>query len=117
VSNYFIFSTASQQLCRWIIFHNDSSGLALKVVPHLSQDDGDFGWSASYYSTETLEGTSHNHKLQADPAHNIYVHLDRRMQGVGGYDSWSPNVEPEFIIKRGRSIKTDVTLSPFVVSY
>ncbi len=97
---------------RWIIFHDDVTQRAVRVIPHASEDDGDFGFSASYYSAEILESCTHDYELEPDVEKNVYVHLDRRMMGVGGYDSWSPNVEKDFIIRRGRSIHTHVTFEP-----
>jgi beta-galactosidase len=99
---------------RWLQFTDKHTGKGIKVKVPLESDGGDYGWSASLYSTEMLASTAHNHELLPDAENNIYLHVDRRMMGVGGFDSWSPNVEPEYVIKSGTAIKTDITLFPLL---
>ena len=58
-----------------------------------------WGFSASRYSLETLEHTTHQHELLPDPDHKVHVHLDSRTMGLGGYDSWSPNVDEAYLVQ------------------
>lgn len=74
-----------------------------------------WGWSASHFSLETLESTSHNHELEVDPNGQIHVHFDKEMMGIGGYDSWSPNVCKEHMISSGRKVEGALLLSPIIV--
>mmetsp|Transcript_19151 Transcript_19151/g.32058 ORF Transcript_19151/g.32058 Transcript_19151/m.32058 type:complete len:1417 (+) Transcript_19151:42-4292(+) len=71
-----------------------------------------WGWSASRYSTEQLASTDHNHELQPDENGQVHLHMDRVMMGIAGYDSWSPNVPPEFIPPVGTTITGQVTWTP-----
>ena len=100
-------------LFRWLKFLNEDRKSGLQVVP--SYGEGmpveDFGWSASYYNTDTLDKCLHDYELTRDAESNVYVHLDSKMMGLGGYDGWSPNVEKEFLIEMGQMIRTDVVLS------
>ncbi len=104
---------------RWIeFFELESEKIGFQIVfdqslsstpscsNHLS-----WGWSASRYSLETLESTKHNHELEVDPNHQIHLHLDRVMMGLGGYDSWSPNVDSKYLISSGKW-KFHLTLIP-----
>lgn len=58
---------------------------------------------------EALDSVAHNHELRADSEERIHVHIDSRTMGVGGYDSWSPNVDPKYLI--------EPTDKPFEVSF
>ncbi|KAJ1439409.1 glycosyl hydrolases family 2, TIM barrel domain-containing protein [Ochromonadaceae sp. CCMP2298] len=57
-----------------------------------------WGFSASRYSLETLEAASHEHELRADADAKVHVHVDSRCMGLGGFDSWTPNVEEGFLV-------------------
>lgn len=61
---------------------------------------GDFAFSLSRYSLEQLRETSHRHLLQAEAG--CWLHLDAYHMGVGGDDSWSPSVSPEFLLSQQR---------------
>ncbi|WP_343553608.1 beta-galactosidase [Pantoea sp.] len=61
---------------------------------------GDFAFSLSRYSLEQLRETSHRHLLQ--PEEGCWLHLDGFHMGVGGDDSWSPSVSPEFLLSQQR---------------
>ena len=61
---------------------------------------GDFAFSLSRYSLEQLRETSHRHLLQ--PEAGCWLHLDGFHMGVGGDDSWSPSVSPEFLLSQQR---------------
>lgn len=58
--------------------------------------NGDFHWSLSRYSMEQLRDTSHRHLLREEPG--CWLTLDGFHMGVGGDDSWSPSVSPEFLL-------------------
>lgn len=55
---------------------------------------GDFQFNISRYSQRQLMETSHRHLLQAEAG--TWLNLDGYHMGVGGDDSWSPSVSPEF---------------------
>jgi hypothetical protein len=38
------------------------------------------------------------------------VHVDSRSMGLGGVDSWSPNVPPEHLIATGQSYSATVKI-------
>ncbi|MCE0488987.1 beta-galactosidase [Pantoea sp. Mb-10] len=64
------------------------------------QVSGAFAFSLSRYSLEQLRDTSHRHLLQ--PEAGCWLHLDGFHMGVGGDDSWSPSVSPEFLLSQQR---------------
>ncbi len=95
-----------------------NTGFGLTIIPK-SDDDNRFsnkhhfwGWSASQYSMENLESCTHNYELVADPNGQVHVHIDRYMMGLGGYDSWSPNVSSEYLVKTGCINSATVILFP-----
>jgi len=55
---------------------------------------GEFQFSVSQYAQQQLAQAKHTHDLQAEE--KIYLRLDHQHMGVGGDDSWSPSVHPEF---------------------
>lgn len=55
---------------------------------------GDFQFNISRYSQRQLMETSHRHLLQAEAG--VWLNIDGYHMGVGGDDSWSPSVSPEF---------------------
>lgn len=57
---------------------------------------GDFHFSLSPFGLEQLRETSHRHLLQ--PEAGYWLHLDGFHMGIGGDDSWSPSVSPEFLL-------------------
>ena len=67
----------------------------LNVGQH--QLEGDFHFSVSRYSQTQLRETSHHHLLREEPG--CWLNLDAFHMGVGGDDSWSPSVSPEFILQ------------------
>jgi hypothetical protein len=104
-----------------VTFRDSLSGIAIRLIPHRDSRDKPhtasqqqqqhaWGWSASHHSLESLEATRHDHELPGD-SERIHLHLDRAMMGLGGYDSWSPNVSPEFLIETGRVWEFSVTLA------
>lgn len=61
---------------------------------------GDFHFNISRYSQQQLMTTSHRHLLQ--PEAGTWLNIDGFHMGVGGDDSWSPSVSPEFQLSAGR---------------
>ena len=80
----------------------DAYGSGLLVIPNTNHGVSagsvrGYGFSVSRYGLEQLDRSSHEHLLRS--AHNsVYVHVDCAHMGVGGYDSWSPNVDYEYQI-------------------
>lgn len=98
-------------VCRWVIFENDSLQHRVGIFPNSAgRRSSGWGFSASRYSLETLERTPHDFELQEDADRRVHVHLDSHMMGVGGFDSWSPNVEAEFLLPTDKELVVDVTL-------
>lgn len=64
------------------------------------QISGDFHFSVSRFGLEQLRDTSHRHLLQ--PEAGCWLHLDAFHMGVGGDDSWSPSVSPEYLLTQRR---------------
>lgn len=67
---------------------------ALEFGAH--QFAGDFHFSLSRYSQQQLRDTTHQHLQREEPG--CWLNLDAFHMGVGGDDSWSPSVSPEFIL-------------------
>ena len=44
--------------------------------------------------------TSHRHLLQ--PEAGVWLNIDGFHMGIGGDDSWSPSVAPEYLLSAGR---------------
>lgn len=60
------------------------------------QAQGHFHFSASRYSLANLTAARHSCELEADPG--CYLRLDCAHMGVGGDDSWSPSIHPEYLL-------------------
>ena len=58
---------------------------------------GHLHFSVSPYGQAQLHAARHTHELQAQE--NVYVYLDGYHMGIGGDDSWSPTVKPEFLLE------------------
>lgn len=58
---------------------------------------GRFHFSISRHSQRQLRETTHQHLLRDEPG--CWLSLDAFHMGVGGDDSWSPSVSPEFILQ------------------
>jgi hypothetical protein len=70
-----------------------------------------YGMNVSKYSLEELESKKHEYELVVEPDNCTFVHVDSYTMGVAGYDSWSPNVDPEYQFKpNGTSISTKFKL-------
>ncbi|WP_172729006.1 beta-galactosidase [Kluyvera cryocrescens] len=61
---------------------------------------GDFQFNISRYGQKQLMETSHRHLLQ--PEAGTWLNIDGFHMGVGGDDSWSPSVSPEYLLSAGR---------------
>lgn len=90
-----------------------------------------WSWSASRYSLEKLEKCRHDYELtevqqqhqsadttqpqteQEPSSSSVYVHVDRYMSGVGGYDSWSPNINEQYMVYPHNDMKIKIFLQPY----
>ncbi len=61
---------------------------------------GKFHFNISRYSQRQLRETSHRHLLSAEPG--SWLNIDGFHMGVGGDDSWSPSVSPEYLLEEQR---------------
>ncbi len=68
-----------------------------ELVLGTHQLNGQFHFSVSRYSQQQLRETTHHHLLRDEPGY--WLNLDAFHMGVGGDDSWSPSVSPEFILQ------------------
>ncbi|WED21262.1 beta-galactosidase [Vibrio sp. JC009] len=57
---------------------------------------GDFHFGVGQCSQEKLAAAKHPNELVAED--KVYLRIDHQHMGVGGDDSWSPSVHPEFLI-------------------
>ncbi|WP_312456869.1 beta-galactosidase [Pseudescherichia sp.] len=62
--------------------------------------NGYFHFSLSRYGQRQLHDTTHHHLLREEEG--CWLNLDAFHMGVGGDDSWSPSVSPEFILAEER---------------
>lgn len=94
---------------RWILFQSQSGNTrhlseAIGIMVNetsmndLASNNKGYGFSASRFSLEELNQKAHDFELKSAGDERIYIHVDSRTMGVGGYDSWSPNVEKKFLI-------------------
>jgi beta-galactosidase len=61
-----------------------------------AQVSGDFAFCVSEFGLDQLMRADHNHELVAQPG--LFLHIDGFHMGVGGDDSWSPSVRPEYLL-------------------
>ncbi|VFS48442.1 Beta-galactosidase [Budvicia aquatica] len=61
---------------------------------------GNFQFNISRYSQKQLMETSHRHLLQ--PETGTWLNIDGFHMGIGGDDSWSPSVSPEYLLNAPR---------------
>ena len=81
-------------------------------LPEDPRDLSRWGWSASRYSLEALQAAGHDHELpeHVDSDKSVHVHIDSQTMGVGGYDSWSPNVDAACqVIPQGMAASSGIT--------
>ncbi|MGG7867317.1 beta-galactosidase [Klebsiella aerogenes] len=57
---------------------------------------GQFHFSVQPYSTEQLMTTDHWHRMT--PEKGVWITLDGQHMGVGGDDSWTPSVLPQWLL-------------------
>lgn len=62
------------------------------------QFSGQFHFGVSRYSQQQLAKTSHRHLLHQEPG--CWINLDGWHMGVGGDDSWSPSVSPQYLLSQ-----------------
>lgn len=72
---------------RWVEMTNtNGKGLKFTGAPLIS-----FG--ASHYTRENMESSRYSFELE--PQNSIFLNIDLKQGGVGGYNSWSPRAFPE----------------------
>jgi beta-galactosidase len=76
---------------RWLTLKN-KEGAGIRV-----RSAGDLSVNVHDYSLENLKNATHPYMVK--PAEFITLHLDMLQMGLGGDDSWSPRVHPEFQLK------------------
>lgn len=62
--------------------------------------EGDFQFAISRYSPRQLNEVTHRHLLREEQG--TWLTLDGFHMGVGGDDSWSPSVSPEYLLQAER---------------
>jgi beta-galactosidase len=60
---------------------------------------GDFAFGVSRFGLNQLMETSHRHLLQEEEG--TWLNVDAFRMGIGGDDSWSPSVSPEYLLTAG----------------
>ncbi len=94
--------------------HDKSAGIGIVPNPrtdaHSPENDvTGYGFNISRYSLEELDKCQHDYELKRGK--EIFVHVDSYTMGVGGYDSWSPNVHKNFLlVPNGQPISTKLRL-------
>jgi beta-galactosidase len=59
---------------------------------------GNFHFSVSPYGQAQLASARHDYELVVDP--NLYLYIDGFHMGVGGDDSWSASVKPQYLLSQ-----------------
>ena len=87
----------SRSDCKRICFESRRDG-GLAVV---ADSDSAFSCSALLHSADELHHASHTCDLdkRMDGENLIHVNIDHQLMGVGGDNSWSPCVYPDFVVK------------------
>lgn len=88
----------------------EGHGLAVVCAAKDAQDRDRYGFSALPYSTKQLWDAKHDWELVPD-TENVFVVVDSRSMGVGGYDSWLPSVDKEYLLPSGLSLVTDIVIA------
>ncbi len=78
---------------RWVTF-TDSGGTGVRFT-----GDPLIGFGAKHYDRNEMESVRYTYEMEA--RRSIFVNIDYKQMGVGGYDSWSPRSfpVPEFRVK------------------
>ena len=90
---------------------NSATAGLLVSMPHYSVAQV----SAQHHALEALCTASHTHELEemADAGDgSVHLHVDHLHMGIGGDDSWTPSVHPNFIIPPGNEWNWSFTLAP-----
>jgi beta-galactosidase len=95
----YVFPSESGGRCgvRWAALQDAASGGGVLVA---AAGGAALQLSASPFSVAAFDRATHEHELVADAF--THVHLDAAHMGVGGDDSWSPTVHPEFLVPPAR---------------
>lgn len=103
---------------RYVCMNNSTTDSSLLILPIHNKSDPSTNtfklpsWSASTYSLEMLDSCLHEHELPTLVDGNTYVHIDAAMTGVGGYDSWSPNIKEEYLLYPSQCSVLEVRFCP-----
>lgn len=113
---------------RWVFLSDSCKEHGLMLIPlspalreqnvcnswksHESEEFSGWGWSASKFSLETLTSCTHDHLLRDDLNKQIHIHIDRFTMGLGGYDSWTPNVSSRYLSTSQELLLMDVLIFP-----
>lgn len=62
----------------------------------LESNQQEFAFNMSRYSPDQLASATHRHLLK--PEKGVWLNIDGFHMGIGGDDSWSPSVAPEFLL-------------------
>lgn len=62
----------------------------------LESNQQEFAFNMSQYSPDQLASATHRHLLK--PEKGVWLNIDGFHMGIGGDDSWSPSVAPEFLL-------------------
>ena len=61
-----------------------------------------------------LNQHSVGNNVQSQQIRKSYIHIDRFMTGVAGYDSWTPNIHPDYLISpENNDLVLIVKLQPY----
>ncbi|CAM9105095.1 unnamed protein product [Choristocarpus tenellus] len=102
---------------RWVALRHGVSGRGLLIA---AQPGVPFeGMTCSYFSAKEIEAASHVIDLprrDLDPdGHPIFVHVDHRAMGVGGDNTWYPNVvHPEYTVPASQVYRYSLCISPLL---
>ncbi|KAM7264111.1 hypothetical protein ACFE04_001794 [Oxalis oulophora] len=78
---------------RWVSFQNNGG---VGLYASMYDKSPAMQMSASYYSTAELDRATHNEDLVK--GEDIEVHLDHKLMGIGGDDSWTPCTHEQYLI-------------------
>ena len=84
---------------------------SLKLFDNIRDLSG-WSFSVSEHSLERLDQCKHNSELYTPASDKVYVHVDARMSGLGGYDSWTPNIAEEHLVVPRKDMEVQVLLIP-----
>ncbi|KAG0622115.1 hypothetical protein M758_3G073200 [Ceratodon purpureus] len=79
---------------RWVALKSMTKGVGILAIH--GEDSPSMQMSASFYTSQELDRATHEEQLQ--PGEKIEVHLDHKHMGIGGDDSWTPCVHPQYLV-------------------